>query len=48
MTRIVIRLKLSTGGKRVKYVLMFIETEEFAKEFAALGPGEQEEAYRRV
>ena len=32
----------------MKYVLMFIETEEFAKEFAALGPGEQEEAYRRV
>jgi hypothetical protein len=32
----------------MKYVLMFIETEEFAKEFAALGPDEKQEAYRRV
>jgi hypothetical protein len=32
----------------VKYVLMFIETEEFAKEFASLGPAERAEAYGRV
>lgn len=32
----------------MKYVLMFIETEEFATDFAALGPAEKEEAYRRV
>ncbi|WP_350276299.1 YciI family protein [Kribbella sp. HUAS MG21] len=32
----------------MKYVLMFIETEEFAKEFADLAPGEREEAFRRV
>lgn len=32
----------------MKYVLMFIETEEFAKEFEAKGPAEREEAYRRV
>ncbi|GAA3095702.1 YciI family protein [Kribbella aluminosa] len=33
---------------RVKYVLMFVETEEFAKDFAALEPAEKEAAYRRV
>ena len=32
----------------MKYVLMFIETEEFAKDFAALTPAEKEDAYRRV
>jgi hypothetical protein len=48
MTRIVIRLKLSTGGKRVKYVLMFIETEEYLKELDAMTPGEREQAYQRV
>ncbi|MFF0343318.1 YciI family protein [Kribbella sp. NPDC004875] len=32
----------------MKYVLMFIETEEFAEEFAALAPAEKETAYRRV
>lgn len=32
----------------MKYVLMFIETEEFANEFAELGPAEREEAYRKV
>ncbi|MGZ0145841.1 YciI family protein [Kribbella sp. WER1] len=32
----------------MKYVLMFIETEEFAAEFAALEPAAKEDAYRRV
>ena len=32
----------------MKYVLMFIETEQFAKDFAALAPAEKEDAYRRV
>jgi hypothetical protein len=32
----------------VKYVLMFVETEEFAKEFEALSPAELEQAYQRV
>ncbi|HET6740337.1 MAG TPA: YciI family protein [Kribbella sp.] len=32
----------------MKYVLMFIETEEFAQEFAELGPDEREAAYRKV
>ncbi|WP_427893327.1 YciI family protein [Kribbella sp. GL6] len=32
----------------MKYVLMFIETEQFAKDFEALSPAEKEEAYRRV
>ena len=32
----------------MKYVLMFVETEEFAQEFAALGPAEREAAYQRV
>jgi hypothetical protein len=32
----------------VKYVLMFVETEEFAKELEAMGPPELEQAYQRV
>ncbi|TDD16538.1 hypothetical protein E1218_29545 [Kribbella turkmenica] len=32
----------------MKYVLMFVETEEFAKEFEAMGPAERELAYQRV
>ncbi|MGW7681509.1 YciI family protein [Kribbella sp. NPDC054772] len=32
----------------MKYVLMFIETEEFAQEFAAQAPAEKEAAYRRI
>jgi len=32
----------------VKYVLMFVETEEYAKEFAAMAPDEQERAIQRV
>ncbi|HZX01812.1 YciI family protein [Kribbella sp.] len=32
----------------MKYVLMFIETEQFAKDFEALAPAEKEAAYRRV
>jgi hypothetical protein len=47
-SRIVIRLKVPTGGVRVKYVLMFIETEEYAKELEAMTPGEREQAYQKV
>jgi len=32
----------------VKYVLMFIETEEYLKELDAMTPGEREQAYQRV
>jgi hypothetical protein len=32
----------------VKYVLMFVETEEFAKEFDAMTPDERQRAYQRV
>ena len=32
----------------VKYVLMFVETEEFASELEAMGHGERERAYARV
>jgi hypothetical protein len=32
----------------VKYVLLFVETEEFAAELQALGPAERERAYARV
>lgn len=32
----------------MKYVLMFVETEEFAKELEAMGPAEREQAYARV
>jgi hypothetical protein len=32
----------------VKYVLMFIETEEFAKELEAMSPAKFEQAYQRV
>ena len=32
----------------MKYVLMFIETEAFAKEFEAMVPDERERAYQRV
>jgi hypothetical protein len=32
----------------VKYVLMFIETEEYAKELEAMTPDELEQAYQRV
>lgn len=32
----------------MKYVLMFIETEQFAKDFAAMSPDERERAYQRV
>ena len=32
----------------MKYVLMFVETEEFAKEFDAMTPDERQVAYRRV
>ena len=32
----------------MKYVLMFVETEEFAKEFEAMGPDERERAFQRV
>jgi hypothetical protein len=33
---------------RVKYVLMFVETEEYAKELEAMAPDEREWAYQRV
>ncbi|TCO51272.1 hypothetical protein EV646_101255 [Kribbella antiqua] len=32
----------------MKYVLMFVETEEFAKELEAMSPPELEQAYQRV
>jgi hypothetical protein len=32
----------------VKYVLMFIDTEEFTKELEAMSPPELEQAYQRV
>jgi hypothetical protein len=32
----------------VKYVLMFIETEQFAKDLEAMSPTEREQAYQRV
>jgi hypothetical protein len=32
----------------VKYVLLFVETEEFAAELRAMGPAERERAYARV
>jgi len=32
----------------VKYVLMFVETEQFAKDLEALSPAERQQAYQRV
>jgi len=32
----------------VKYVLMFMETEQFAQDFEALGPADRERALQRV
>jgi hypothetical protein len=32
----------------MKYVLMFVETEQFAADLAAMGEGERERAYGRV
>jgi hypothetical protein len=32
----------------VRYVLLFVETEEFAADLAAMGPAERERAYARV
>lgn len=32
----------------MKYVLMFVDTEQFAADLAAMGEGEQERAYARV
>jgi hypothetical protein len=32
----------------VKYVLLFVETEQFANDLAAMGPSERERAYDRV
>jgi hypothetical protein len=32
----------------MKYVLMFVETEEYAKELAAMSEGERQAAYERV
>jgi hypothetical protein len=32
----------------VKYVLMFVDTEEFANELQAMGPAERERAYAKV
>jgi hypothetical protein len=32
----------------VKYVFLFVETEQFASDFAAMGPSERERAYDRV
>ena len=32
----------------MKYVLLFVETEQFTKDMAAMGPSERERAYHRV
>jgi hypothetical protein len=32
----------------VKYVLLFVETEQFASDLAAMGPAERERAFERV
>jgi hypothetical protein len=32
----------------VKYVLMFVDTPEFAQELEAMGPAESEQAYQKV
>ena len=32
----------------MKYVLLFVETEEFARDLEAMGPAERERAYQRV
>ncbi len=32
----------------MKYVLLFVETEQFASDMAAMGPSERERAYGRV
>ena len=32
----------------MKYVLLFVETEEFAHDLEAMGPAERERAYQRV
>jgi hypothetical protein len=32
----------------VKYVLLFVDTEQFASDLAAMGPSERERAYDRV
>jgi hypothetical protein len=32
----------------MKYVLLFVETEEFARDLEAMGPAEYERAYQRV
>jgi hypothetical protein len=32
----------------VKYVLLFVDTEQFASNLAAMGPSERERAYNRV
>jgi hypothetical protein len=34
--------------RRMKYVLLFVDTEEFESELAAMGPSERERAYGRV
>jgi hypothetical protein len=36
------------GGQEVKYVLLFVDTEQFASDLAAMGPAERERAYDRV
>jgi hypothetical protein len=32
----------------MKYVLLFVETEEFARDLEAMGPAERDRAYQRV
>ena len=32
----------------MKYVLLFVETEEFERDLAAMGPAERDHAYQRV
>ena len=32
----------------MKYVLLFVDTEQFANDLAAMGPAERERAYQRV
>jgi len=32
----------------MKYVLLFVDTEEFARDLEAMGPAERDRAYQRV
>ena len=38
----------SAKGARLKYVLLFVDTEQYARDLEAMGPAERERAYERV